>query len=146
MKRIQVGSGLNYLVFSLYFFIVFYLVFLSGERSFNAGYHEHFFNVTPFRNLWLGPGHLPNDQPLAEFQFYKNLVGNILLFIPFALVVRSCFKIPSAGIFLTGFFSSLLIELIQFVTYLGVADIDDLLLNTLGLLIGIVLLQSISTK
>jgi glycopeptide antibiotics resistance protein len=146
MNEAITRSGLSWLILLLYFFIVFYLVFFSSDRSFYACYHEHFVNLMPFEKLKEEYRLLPPDQPAAEVQFYKNLVGNILLFIPFAPVVRYSFHISSAGILVLGFFCSLLIELIQFLTYLGVADVDDLVLNTLGLVTGIVLLRIASNK
>jgi glycopeptide antibiotics resistance protein len=39
-------------------------------------------------------------------------------------------------VILTGFMFSFIIETLQFVFYKGVAEIDDLILNSLGILIG----------
>ncbi len=82
----------------------------------------------------------------------KQLGGNILLFIPFGLAWPILFpKIMKLKTILIGFSVSLVIELTQGITglFLGYnyrsCDIDDLLLNTFGTAIG-VLLYRLSTN
>lgn len=62
--------------------------------------------------------------------------GNILWFMPLGVYVY--WKYPSqiqkACIF--GFLTSLCIETMQFILVSGVSDVDDLLLNTLGCMLG----------
>ena len=71
-----------------------------------------------------------------------NLIGNILLFIPVGLICPLCFKkldtIPKAT--LAGMGLSLMIELLQLLCLDRTTDVDDLMLNTLGTLIGAILL------
>lgn len=70
-----------------------------------------------------------------------NLGGNIFLFIPIG------YFIPRLWPFLRNFFSFLLtctmaitlVELVQLVTLLGSLDIDDLILNLFGMIVGFVL-------
>lgn len=67
-----------------------------------------------------------------------NLVGNVVLFIPLGVFLPYLFR------WLRGFFRTalaalmliLLVELIQCVTMLGSCDIDDLILNMAGVLMG----------
>ena len=67
-----------------------------------------------------------------------NLGGNLLLFIPIG------YFLPRLWPFLRNFFSFLLtctlaitlVELLQLVTLLGSLDIDDLILNLLGMILG----------
>ena len=74
--------------------------------------------------------------------FMVNIVGNILVFIPFGglgLLVKKLNNLPLLFfIFICGI---CLIELAQYYTARGTADIDDVFLNTFGMLIGYSLLK-----
>lgn len=86
-----------------------------------------------------------NTEPfihLFDYAIYKeailNFVGNTAMFIPLGIVWPSVFKelnthtkVIAAGV---GF--SLLIEIMQLPFYDRVSDIDDLILNSTGYLIG----------
>jgi glycopeptide antibiotics resistance protein len=66
-----------------------------------------------------------------------NLFGNILIFIPFGILGSQFRKTNSwQKIFVVGLSASLMIECIQLLTGLGSFDVDDLILNTLGTLMG----------
>jgi glycopeptide antibiotics resistance protein len=67
-----------------------------------------------------------------------NLFGNILLFVPMGFFLPAFFKcIRSAKrLLLTVAFISFCIEVLQLLTTTGEFDIDDVLLNTLGALVG----------
>ena len=67
-----------------------------------------------------------------------NMIGNILLFIPVGFFWPLCFeKLNNVfKVTLAGAFFSLLIEVFQLVLYDRVTDIDDLIYNTAGALIG----------
>ena len=73
------------------------------------------------------------------FRSLGGLYLNILMFVPFGFLV---FTIRSGcaawKIILAGFCISLLIELIQLTTHLGIFEMDDLITNTLGTWIGTV--------
>lgn len=89
-----------------------------------------------------------NTEPfihLFDYAIYNeaihNLVGNITMFIPLGIVwpivykdLDTPLKVIAAGI---GF--SLLIEIVQLPFYDRVSDIDDLILNSTGFIIGYVI-------
>jgi glycopeptide antibiotics resistance protein len=80
-------------------------------------------------------------------EFYKDLIGNILIFIPFPFLLCYLLAIRSnRKLLLISTITSFCVEAIQYILNIGVADIDDLLLNTLGALIGVLLLHMISLK
>ena len=67
-----------------------------------------------------------------------NLAGNVLAFVPFGAILpvisrrmRGFFRVM-----LLGFSFSLLVECTQLVTRVGTFDVDDLMLNTLGAVLG----------
>ena len=69
---------------------------------------------------------------------FANLFGNILVFVPYGMLLPFTSKgnkkwwIPT----LYGFTLSTFIEVFQLLTRFGEFDIDDILLNTLGALLG----------
>ena len=67
-----------------------------------------------------------------------NLVGNTAMFIPVGIVWPAVFrKLDTHGkVIAAGFGFSLVIELLQLPFYNRCSDVDDLILNTLGYLIG----------
>lgn len=67
----------------------------------------------------------------------KNLLGNIVIFIPFGVFFPLSFKKTKYyKTFLAGIIYVLFIELMQFVFMLGSFDIDDIILNCFGITCG----------
>lgn len=67
-----------------------------------------------------------------------NVIGNIAMFIPVGIVWPICFKKLDTykKTVLAGFGYTLLIEISQLICYGRHTDIDDLILNTMGVAIG----------
>ena len=89
-------------------------------------------NWIPFINLL--------DYPSTS-DILINLIGNITMFIPLGIVWPSVYKDLNKHwkILLAGIVFSLVIEILQLPFYDRVSDIDDLLLNSLGFIIGYLL-------
>jgi glycopeptide antibiotics resistance protein len=68
----------------------------------------------------------------------ENLLGNIFAFCPLGLLLPLLFKRCDRlkVTFLISLGVSLIIEIVQLIFYLGTCDIDDLILNVLGSLLG----------
>lgn len=77
-----------------------------------------------------------------------NLLGNILLFIPGGLLIPAVFpKFRNFFVyFLLCLILILLIELLQLLTLLGSFDVDDILLNMLGLILGFLVRLLFATR
>ncbi len=77
-----------------------------------------------------------------------NLLGNLLIFTPMGFLLPLLSKkFRKAWIVIcVGFISSLAVESIQFIFTVGSADIDDLILNTLGAWLGYLAYKSILIK
>ncbi len=93
----------------------------------------------PFRINWIPIVNLFDYPDMRDILI--NVIGNTAMFIPLGIVWPSVYKgldthrkIVSAGI---GF--SLFIEILQLPFYDRVTDIDDLLLNSLGFIVGYLL-------
>lgn len=82
-------------------------------------------------------------QAMSNQVLIKSIAMNIVLFIPlslFGLSLIRCRSNKAAVIFIvSGIVFSILIEALQYLLVLGQADIDDVLCNTAGLLIGFLL-------
>ena len=78
----------------------------------------------------------PTDK-FEIYNFYLNLFGNILLFIPFSIILITVFKMNRVNwIVLIAFLSSICIETLQYIFQVGFADIDDVILNLVGAITG----------
>ncbi|ALS30176.1 VanZ-like protein [Paenibacillus sp. 32O-W] len=73
----------------------------------------------------------------------RNLVGNILLFVPFGFLIPIIFLstqkkpgIEATAVIILGLLTTLTIEILQRFVALRIFDIDDIILNTIGVIIG----------
>ncbi len=68
--------------------------------------------------------------------FLINFLGNIIMFMPFGFFVPLLWKMSNIKVIAIGFCSSLFIELCQLLLARA-TDIDDLMLNTVGTILGL---------
>ena len=75
---------------------------------------------------------------LKRLGYLEGAGLNILLFVPFGYLLPMLWKRADRWwkVLLCGFAASLVIELLQLVTRYGMFDLDDLMHNTLGALLG----------
>ncbi len=90
------------------------------------------YNFIPFRNI------STQFKYITQWWALKNLLGNIIPFIPFGFLLPIAYKKFSStiSVFFTGLASILLIEIFQFFTKLGSFDVDDIILNMIGIVCG----------
>ena len=120
-----------YIVFVFYFLLVSEIYGRTGEMK---DYHYNLVLFQEIKRFW------NYREQLGIFSVMANLAGNILIFIPigFFLPMASVRRIFSV-IVLESFFISFVIEITQLLTKVGCFDVDDLLLNTLGGVIGFII-------
>lgn len=77
----------------------------------------------------------------SEIWAIKNLVGNIVPFIPFGFIFPIVYPKHSHWftVFIASFLFVLGIESFQFITLLGVFSVDDIFLNVLSMVFGYLL-------
>lgn len=130
-KRVRVVSGL---LFLMYLFLLIYFLFFAESYG-RSGGEEYRYNVIPFREIrrYLLYPHL-----LGPYAVLTNLIGNVVGFLPFGAILpvlkrnmRSFWKI-----LLLSFEFSAMIEVTQLLTRLGSFDVDDIILNTAGGVLG----------
>ena len=116
------------LIFPYTIFLL-YLMFLGFERE------QHEANIV--RLLPLVSTILFVQNTTSWESIIINLFGNIIMFIPFGFLGWLNTKYFSFKKLIVDFLSVLIIvEALQYLTRLGVFDIDDLALNSLGVWIG----------
>jgi len=71
-----------------------------------------------------------------------NIMGNIILFIPIGFVVPLLWRVSRRMTMVIGFLSSLFIEVCQLFLLRG-TDVDDLLLNAFGVMLGILIYRTL---
>lgn len=114
-------------------FLVYFLCFAEWYgRTGIAG--EYRYNLEPLKEI---KRFIEYRRELGAFAVFNNLFGNILIFVPFGFFISMASV--SRGFFKTLFYSLLLslgVEIFQLLTRVGSFDVDDILLNTIGGVIG----------
>ncbi|MCY0977721.1 VanZ family protein [Chryseobacterium wangxinyae] len=125
---------------ALYAVVLLYMMFYaSGREPSEIAYIQH----QPFITIQ----HFFNDHNTDNQSFIINIFGNIFLFSPFGWL-GLCIKKFNRFIPLTVFFliAISIIESLQYFSGRGVADVDDVFLNTVGMLIGFFIFKYVTWK
>ena len=147
MKRFI--SNVLPLCFICYMILLVYFLFFSEEYGRTEPYETYKYNLELFKEIkryWY------NREKIGTLFFLINLVGNVVVFMPFGFLVPVMYREQRRDVvyrghyfrsmlfvLLLGFLFSLVIEFIQLVTKVGCFDVDDLLLNTSGVLLGYII-------
>lgn len=94
-------------------------------------------NLLPFQSI---KNYLMGTVDVSHTVGFNNIVGNIVLFIPLGIYLPLFKKNKKVfGCIISVFAISLSIEIIQYIFGIGATDIDDILLNCAGGIIGILI-------
>ena len=98
------------------------------------------FNLIPLKTIvqQVQQDHLPLAANDAE-----NIIGNIIIFVPFGILFPLAFQTRFGKTISIGILYILIIETIQFISMLGIFDVDDMILNTTGICCGYLILKII---
>ncbi|WP_282943486.1 VanZ family protein [Paenibacillus sp. RC67] len=121
-----------WLLFFSYTLLMIYLLFFGFSRGART---ERLYNLTPFKTIW---------SYVADIQYYNldiwviNLFGNVAAFVPFGFLIPCLFRSYAKWYKVTNllFWALLLVETIQLIFKVGSFDVDDIMLNVIGGLIG----------
>ncbi|MFK0526223.1 VanZ family protein [Paenibacillus illinoisensis] len=100
--------------------------------------HTRTVNLTPFQEISRDWNSLSLHRPGTAI----HLVGNVMAFIPLGMFIPMLMGnklLSGANVFLSSLLLSLGYEVTQLLTGMGIFDVDDLMLNTLGGVIGYIL-------
>jgi len=125
-KKMIIHQELMNLMFIVYLFLLFQLVTTTDFESFSN-------NFIPFKEIM--------RYKLDSSLFYRNVIGNIILFVPFGYLVSYYLKNTKYYIALIlTFITSISTEIIQM--YIGRSfDIDDIILNIVGGILGYIIFR-----
>lgn len=131
------SSRIFRVIFLLYLAYLFYLVFLSkyyGRATFHRTY-----NVMPFNTIMDFLRYSRSIRAIAI-----NIGGNILAFVPMGFLAPGAFKglrkFGNAVVLILFFAFS--IEIAQYIAGVGACDIDDVMLNLLGGMLGYLMFKA----
>lgn len=142
-KSEKAGMVLAWVLFTMYIITLFYFMFFSERYGRNIGYEGYNYNLTVFHEIhrfWKYRNVLGLESVVV------NLLGNVAGFIPFGAVLPFLSKKKKNIVLITllTFEFSLLIEVIQLISKAGCFDVDDLILNTAGGIIGYLLYKLVA--
>lgn len=143
-SKIKIFKYFRYILIAIYFIIFLYAVFgirfypivsffhfsprMPSVRSYNLNIWQRYSDIETL-NEW--------ERTFLDIDFW----GNVLMFIPFPYAIHYLFGVERWWkLLLSGIFTSIVVEFLQFVFKIGIADINDVLTNTLGTDLGFLLL------
>ena len=115
------------ILFAIYCFLLVWIILF--RLSFSI---QDIIGLDKIRSINLIPFYYSNEVN----SHFKEVIENLLIFIPFGVYLRMINK-NNKIIILYGFLLSLALEISQFIFKLGASDITDLITNTLGTTIGV---------
>lgn len=133
-KMIRKGS---WVLFLIYMAVMAYFLFFS-EALHRTGGTLYQYNLTLFQEIKRGFWCLEN----GNFQyFFLNVVLNVAAFVPFGFIlpIISSKNRKLFNIFLLSLEATLIIEILQLVFQVGIFDVDDIFMNTVGGTLGYLL-------
>lgn len=134
VKQTKVLRAFGKVLFLLYIVFLIYFLFLAEWYGRTEVWEEYRYNLELFREI---KRFIIYREQLGAFAVFANLAGNILIFVPYGFFISMASR--SRGLFKTLFFSmglSLCVEVVQLFTRVGSFDVDDILLNTIGGVLG----------
>ena len=124
-----------YAFFIMYLSLMIWEVFIGPYRSYTG---RRRYNIYPFKTI---VNYLLNSSKYNLNVIFINLIANIITFIPLGFFISLLF-IKNHKI-LNSIFPCILIilsiEMGQFIFNVGVLDIDDIILNGIGCILGIMI-------
>lgn len=137
-KRSKYALWGGRVLFLIYVAGLCYFLFFAENYGRVFGQENYRYNLVPFKEIerfWT------YRRELGVHSFW-NLAGNVLGFVPAGFFIPILWE-DKKGFFFTvcvTFQMSLLVEILQLIFRVGSFDVDDLLLNTLGGMLGYILL------
>ena len=124
--------------FMVYLIVLFYFLFFSDRYGRTELRQEYQYNLVPFQEI---KRFIQYREILGFESFLANILGNIFAFSPFGfmLPILNSRKRGILYVTLVSFEFSLFIELIQLITKVGSYDVDDMIMNTIGGVIGYII-------
>ena len=145
-KNNRIARAVLWSLFAIYCGILLWMLYLG--RDFRSGYSfseyiSAFSNFIPFKTVY----HYARLAATGSLEFIGlflwNIMGNLLMLLPLGAVLPCLFKRIDRfwKVVVTVTVTVMLIELGQLVLRVGVIDVDDLILNLSGAMIGYAIIK-----
>ena len=146
-KKNKISVTVYLAVFTVYLGLLVYFLFFSDIFGRTVAFDEYRYNLKPFAEI---KRYFTKVKEIDYLMFFINIVGNVALFVPFGFLFpfvseKRNYK-RTINFFVTLLVTVLfcvLIEGVQLVTKVGVFDVDDIIMNTLGSVTGYILYRII---
>jgi glycopeptide antibiotics resistance protein len=143
--------------FLIYLFVMGWFLFISVDSIKRSNYFtEREIHLIPFKATYIAFEKLNNNVyhisaaqiPYYRFLLVRNIIGNIILFIPWGLTIPILFKnfYDIRNLLLITCVVCFFIEVVQYIFVLGVCDIDDIIYNVVGAVVGFYLFKLLRAK
>ena len=138
-RKVRGGAAL---LFFLYLFALAYGLFFAemyGRTAPRTGVWRY--NFVPFTEI---RRFIRYRKLVGNRAFFINIIGNVLGFMPYGFFLPLVIDERRKGgvVCVSGCLMSFCVECIQLVTQVGSFDVDDILLNSLGTILGYCILES----
>lgn len=140
-EKWQFSFFLKNMLFVIYIIFMCYGLFFA--EGFGRSIERDSYNLVPFTEI---RRYISAVDQIGAGRVFVNLIGNLVLFLPFGYLLpllwpkgdrhHPFIMIATIVIF------SVFVEAMQFVTKSGVCDIDDVILNTIGGMLGYLLYRA----
>ncbi|MDO4343799.1 MAG: VanZ family protein [Eubacteriales bacterium] len=127
ITKLNKGQGIK-ILFGIYLILLIWIIIFRMDFSIADIHRVRELNLIPFyyKDVYAG------DIPVFE------AVLNLFIFVPFGVYLKML-NVAGRKIFLSGFATSLMFEVCQYIFKLGASDITDIITNTLGAVCGVYL-------
>lgn len=122
-------------LFVIYLLVTLYLMLFSEEMGRTIDSENYRYNLIPFKEIHR---FLKYSERLGASAVLINILGNVLCFIPLGFFLPILTRRLRSFLLVTilALTFSFTIEIVQLLFKVGSFDVDDLLMNTLGGIIG----------
>jgi glycopeptide antibiotics resistance protein len=133
-KGNNITNNLTYVLFVIYLIALFWIILFKFNVPVNHGRIVRSINLIPFSDPVILNSKVDFGEPIL----------NVIVFVPLGIYAGILFKRWSAGKKLLLFFLiSLVCEVFQFILGIGSSDITDIITNTLGGIIGLLIFRGV---
>ncbi len=126
------------IIFITYLIFLLYLTLFKNYLGRTIGNYE--INLIPLRNIIKIITKYFSNEVSTRF-LLRNIFGNIIAFIPFSIFIKLLFNLKNKHIYIITLIFIICIETLQLILKIGFFDIDDIILNMLGVIIALTLIK-----
>lgn len=134
-KGHKVVKHMAWFLFILYIMLLSYFLFFSERYGRTANSQQYRYNLVLFEEI---KRFITYRDTLGFESVFVNIIGNVFAFSPFGFVlpIISPRNRKFLNVTLLSFELSLSVELMQLLLKVGIFDVDDIFMNTVGGMVG----------